>query len=138
MHSHSFVSDGKNLTPLELVRTARAGTDPAQAPGISVEMSAAAKARVLASRSIVDAIVARGDLVYGITTGFEPRGVTLTRHLILHWRPPPPSKRCAVIHAIPLGTSSSAGAKAIGSRSRSKSLRPACRTISPSRHGTSR
>lgn len=70
MHSHSFVSDGKNLTPLELVRTARAGTDPAQAPGISVEMSAAAKARVLASRSIVDAIVARGDLVYGITTGF--------------------------------------------------------------------
>jgi histidine ammonia-lyase len=70
MHSHSFVSDGKNLTPLELVRTARAGTDPAHAPGISVEMSDAAKARVLASRSIVDAIVARGDLVYGITTGF--------------------------------------------------------------------
>jgi histidine ammonia-lyase len=70
MHAHSFVSDGKNLTPMDLVRTARAAVDPAHAPTVTVELSAAAKERVAASRAIVDAIVKRGDLVYGITTGF--------------------------------------------------------------------
>jgi histidine ammonia-lyase len=70
MHAHSFVSDGKNLTPMDLVRTARSGVDPAHAPTVTVELSATAKERVAASRAIVDAIVKRGDLVYGITTGF--------------------------------------------------------------------
>jgi histidine ammonia-lyase len=70
MHAHRFVSDGKNLTPEDLVRTARAGIDPAHAPTITVELSLEAKERVVASRAIVDAIVKRGDLVYGITTGF--------------------------------------------------------------------
>ena len=70
MHAHSFVSEGKNLTPMDLVRTARAAVDPAHAPTVTVELSAAAKERVAASRAIVDAIVKRGDLVYGITTGF--------------------------------------------------------------------
>ena len=70
MHAHRFVSDGKNLTPEDLVRTARSGIDPAHAPTITVELSPAAKERVVASRAIVDAIVKRGDLVYGITTGF--------------------------------------------------------------------
>jgi histidine ammonia-lyase len=70
MHAHSFVSDGTNLSPIDLVRTARAGIDSAQAPAITVELSPAAKERVVASRAIVDDIVKRGDLVYGITTGF--------------------------------------------------------------------
>jgi histidine ammonia-lyase len=70
MHAHSFVSDGINLTPLDLVRTARSGVDSSSPPSITVELSPAAKQRVLSSRAIVDAIVRRGDLVYGITTGF--------------------------------------------------------------------
>ena len=60
MHAHRFVSDGKNLAPIDLVRTARSGIDPAYAPIIHVEMSPAAKERVVASRAIVDAIVERG------------------------------------------------------------------------------
>ncbi|HST05677.1 MAG TPA: histidine ammonia-lyase [Chloroflexia bacterium] len=70
MHPHSFVSDGTNLTPVDLVRVARSGIPPSNQPTVTVEMSPEAQQRVLASRSIVDDIVARGDLVYGITTGF--------------------------------------------------------------------
>lgn len=71
MHKDTFISDGFNLTLYELVRIARAPQDPAsRAPALRVELSEDATGRVRASRAIVDSIVARGELVYGITTGF--------------------------------------------------------------------
>lgn len=65
MHTNMFISDGYNLTPYELARVARA-----TAPDVRVGMSEGAVERVRASRAIVDEIVARGEIVYGITTGF--------------------------------------------------------------------
>ena len=71
MHPSTFISDGLNLTPYELVRIARAPIDPATlSPTLRVELSEEAIACVHASRAIVDDIVTRGELVYGITTGF--------------------------------------------------------------------
>ncbi|HUP27773.1 MAG TPA: histidine ammonia-lyase, partial [Chloroflexia bacterium] len=60
---HTFTSDGKNLTPREVVAVARSS-------GVRVEMSPAARDRVQRSRAVVDGIVNRGEVVYGITTGF--------------------------------------------------------------------
>jgi histidine ammonia-lyase len=71
MHPNTFISDGLNLNPYELVRIARAPIDPATlSPALRVGLSEEAIACVHASRAIVDDIVARGELVYGITTGF--------------------------------------------------------------------
>jgi histidine ammonia-lyase len=71
MHASTFISDGPNLTPYDLVRVARAPFDPATlAPIHQAGLSQEAVARVMASRAIVDDIVERGELVYGITTGF--------------------------------------------------------------------
>lgn len=71
MHTYPFVSDGLNLTPYELARIARSAIDPTSgAPLHKVAISPASVERVVASRAIVDNIVERGDVVYGITTGF--------------------------------------------------------------------
>jgi histidine ammonia-lyase len=65
------MSEGTNLTPDEVVRIARA---PLKADNgsstLKVAMSPEAHRRVAASRAIVDGIVERGEVVYGITTGF--------------------------------------------------------------------
>ncbi|MEO5951477.1 MAG: aromatic amino acid lyase, partial [Chloroflexia bacterium] len=68
MHTNTFISDGLNLTPYDLVRIARASTNPSLTSHVG--LSADAIARVKASRIIVDDIVERGEIVYGITTGF--------------------------------------------------------------------
>ncbi len=71
MYPAEFISDGFNLTPYDLVRIARAPFDPVTLqPTLRAGLSDDAIGRVRASRAIVDDIVARGDLVYGITTGF--------------------------------------------------------------------
>ncbi|MDQ3707593.1 MAG: histidine ammonia-lyase [Chloroflexota bacterium] len=68
---YSFVSDGTNLTPSDVARIARSPRHPSR-PGaaFAVGMSADAQERVARSRGIVDDIVRRGEVVYGITTGF--------------------------------------------------------------------
>src|SRR5438046_905788 len=72
----AFISDGTNLTPEDIVRVARDIPAPegvsaeAGASTHKVDMSAEAKRRVASSRAIVDSIVERGEVVYGITTGF--------------------------------------------------------------------
>ncbi|HEX9989587.1 MAG TPA: histidine ammonia-lyase [Chloroflexia bacterium] len=70
-HAHNFISDGTNLTPDDVVRIARS---PRQGDmkgfAFTAGMSPDAQRRVERSRAVVDDIVARGDVVYGITTGF--------------------------------------------------------------------
>jgi histidine ammonia-lyase len=67
----SFMSDGSNLTPAEVARVARSPRRPETGQAVvSVSMSTAAQQRVERSRAIVEGIVDRGDVVYGITTGF--------------------------------------------------------------------
>ncbi len=69
--SYSFVSDGTNLTPIDVARIARSPRRPSNAGAeLTVGMSAEAQERVERSRAIVDDIVQRGEVVYGITTGF--------------------------------------------------------------------
>lgn len=68
MHTNTFISDGLNLTPYDLVRIARASAK--HMPTAHVGLSPDAVERVIASRAIVDGIVERGEIVYGITTGF--------------------------------------------------------------------
>lgn len=73
-HAHSpysFVSDGTNLTPHDVARIARSPRNASNARAeYVVGMSEAAQERVARSRGIVDDIVERGEVVYGITTGF--------------------------------------------------------------------
>ncbi len=69
-HEYSFISDGSNLTPSDVASIARASRGPQGASRSSVSMSAEARRKVAASRAIVDRIVERGEVVYGITTGF--------------------------------------------------------------------
>jgi histidine ammonia-lyase len=56
-----IVLDGRSLTIEDVVGVAQ---------GASVRLADAARARMRKTRAIVDAIVARGDVVYGVTTGF--------------------------------------------------------------------
>ncbi|MEO8287517.1 MAG: histidine ammonia-lyase [Chloroflexota bacterium] len=77
MHSNhngtppAFISDGTNLTPGDVARVARTGLlSDSGAAAARIAMSDGARRRVAASRAIVDSIVERGEIVYGITTGF--------------------------------------------------------------------
>jgi histidine ammonia-lyase len=67
----NFTSHGANLTAAGVARLARspfdAGTGEAM---LAAGMSPAARRSVERSRAIVDGVVARGEVVYGITTGF--------------------------------------------------------------------
>jgi histidine ammonia-lyase len=66
-----FTSDGANLTPTDVARIARAPLNPESgASALVAGMSAGARVAVERSRAIVDGIVDRGEVVYGITTGF--------------------------------------------------------------------
>ena len=68
---HGFTSDGANLTPADVARIARAPLDPESGASVlATGMSAGAGVAVERSRAIVDGIVDRGEVVYGITTGF--------------------------------------------------------------------
>jgi histidine ammonia-lyase len=58
------VLDGATLTPDAVARIARGGA--------SVELSAAARERNEAARVAADAVLARGDELYGVTTGVGP------------------------------------------------------------------
>jgi histidine ammonia-lyase len=70
-YPYTFTSSGANLTPEDLVRIARSPLDHAtSAPTNKVALSTQATEAVNRSRAIVDGIVERGDVVYGITTGF--------------------------------------------------------------------
>ncbi len=75
-HAHNgsgsaFISDGTNLLPDDVARVARASRSAETgASNVKVSMSAEAQRRVVASRAIVDRVVERGEIVYGITTGF--------------------------------------------------------------------
>jgi histidine ammonia-lyase len=70
-HKHNFTSNGANLTPTDVARLARAALDPETGSAtLTAGMSAEALRKVEASRAIVDGIVERGEVVYGITTGF--------------------------------------------------------------------
>ena len=52
------------------VRSISPGSKPSRASGRPVALDDVARAAVRASRQVVDAAVARGDVVYGVTTGF--------------------------------------------------------------------
>ena len=70
-HKHSFTSNGPNLAPADVARVARAALDAETGTAaMTVGISAEALRKVEASRAIVDGIVERGEVVYGITTGF--------------------------------------------------------------------
>lgn len=70
-HGHSFISESSNLTPADVARVARSPhTTVKGGAKYTVGISPAAGERVNRSRAIVDAIVASGEVVYGITTGF--------------------------------------------------------------------
>jgi histidine ammonia-lyase len=58
---YNVVLDGQSLSIEDVAAVAR---------GDSVALAATARTRMQQSRAVVDAIVARGDIVYGITTGF--------------------------------------------------------------------
>ncbi len=59
----SLILDGRSLTIADVVRIARV-------PGTVVRADAGALAAAAASRAIVDRAVARGEIMYGINTGF--------------------------------------------------------------------
>lgn len=70
-HEHSFISDGPNMTPEHVARVARTGFDADRgSAALTVGMSEQSAHRVEQSRAIVDGIIARHEVVYGITTGF--------------------------------------------------------------------
>ncbi len=70
-HNYNFTSDNTNLTPTDVVRIARSPMHPKTGGAtFTVGMSGEALHKVEQSRAIVDGIVARGEVVYGITTGF--------------------------------------------------------------------
>jgi histidine ammonia-lyase len=67
----NFISDGTNLTPgdVSLVARSAQGVETGRA-ALTVGMSGEARERVERARSVVASIVERGEVVYGITTGF--------------------------------------------------------------------
>jgi histidine ammonia-lyase len=68
----SVVLDGESLTPDAVARIARGGA--------RAELSEAARERNDAARNAADAVLARGDDLYGVTTGVGPlRGYRLDR-----------------------------------------------------------
>jgi histidine ammonia-lyase len=69
-HTHTFTSDGTNLTPEDLVRVARSELGEDGSAKERVALSPAALQAVISSHLIVHDIVERGEVVYGITTGF--------------------------------------------------------------------
>ncbi len=67
----NFISDGINLTPGDLSLVARSAQDKETGrAALTVGMSAEARERVERAHSVVASIVERGEVVYGITTGF--------------------------------------------------------------------
>jgi histidine ammonia-lyase len=67
----NFISDGINLTPGDVSLVARSAQDGETGrAALTVGMSAEARERVERARSVVASIVERGEVVYGITTGF--------------------------------------------------------------------
>jgi histidine ammonia-lyase len=69
-HTHTFTSDGANLTPEDLVRVARSEMGEDGSAKERVALSPHALQAVMSSHLIVHDIVERGEVVYGITTGF--------------------------------------------------------------------
>src|SRR5512141_1659997 len=66
-----FISDGRNLVPAEVARVARSPIDTASGtPAVKAGMSPGAEEAVQRARAVVEGIAARGEVVYGITTGF--------------------------------------------------------------------
>jgi histidine ammonia-lyase len=67
----SFISNGTNLTPGDVARVARsARSEEAGRAALTVAMSAESTERVERAHSVVASILERGEVVYGITTGF--------------------------------------------------------------------
>jgi histidine ammonia-lyase len=62
-----IVVDGEALSLEDVVAVAQAWADPA---AVRVELGAQARERVARARSAVEGFLARGDVIYGITTGF--------------------------------------------------------------------
>jgi histidine ammonia-lyase len=70
-HAHNFTSQGTNLTYETVARIARARIDVGKGQAsVTATLSADALGKVKRSRAIVDGIIDRGEVVYGITTGF--------------------------------------------------------------------
>src|SRR5438270_12673802 len=70
-HTYTFTSDGTNLSPADVARLARSPIDPGTAEALlTAGMSPAMRAMVERSRAIVDGVLERGEVVYGINTGF--------------------------------------------------------------------
>src|SRR5918911_331155 len=68
---YSFTSDGANIPAADVARLARSPLDERTGEALlTAGMSPAARRRVERSRAIVDGVVERGEVVYGITTGF--------------------------------------------------------------------
>src|SRR5438874_4853570 len=68
---YSFTSDGRNISAADVARLARSPLDERTGEAVlTAGMSPAARRRVERSRAIVDGVVERGEVVYGITTGF--------------------------------------------------------------------
>ncbi len=70
-NKHRFISDGTNLTPADVACIARSPLDVGTGTASrTMGISAEAQGRVEQARAIVDAIMERGEVVYGINTGF--------------------------------------------------------------------
>lgn len=70
-HKYTFTSDGTNLSPADVARLARSQIDPETGEALlTAGMSPATRATVERSRAIVDGVLERGEVVYGINTGF--------------------------------------------------------------------
>src|SRR5918911_4715461 len=68
---YSFASDGTNIPAADVARLARSPLDEHTGEALlTAGMSPAARRKVERSRAIVDGVVERGEVVYGITTGF--------------------------------------------------------------------
>src|SRR5690242_11068503 len=81
----TVVVTGRDLTRGEVVRVAR-GAEP-------VRLDDRARARMEATRAVVDAAIARGDAIYGTTTGVgvlkrvgvaAAEGGTYSNHMLAH------------------------------------------------------
>src|SRR3954471_1980067 len=70
-HKYAFTSDGTNLTPADVTGVARSPFDPKTGKAErQADISHDAEHKVRRARAIVDGIIERGEVVYGITTGF--------------------------------------------------------------------
>jgi len=70
-HEYAFTSDGTNLTPADVSRLARSPLNPATGEAdLQADISHDAEHKVRRARAIVDGVIDRGEVVYGITTGF--------------------------------------------------------------------